>query len=91
MPELEKPEVLRARGGVWFQCGTHQLHIGIQNDFTPAAKAHPAFEVEGLADLRTRLNSAGISINQDHPLVGMQRFHVTDPFGNRIEFLEYEP
>lgn len=90
MQELEKPEILRARGGVWFQCGTQQLHIGIQSDFAPATKAHPAFQVNDLGVLRQRLEAANVAIVEDHPLEGIQRFHVADPFGNRLEFLQYD-
>ena len=88
MPEITKPEALAARGGVWFQCGMHQLHIGVQSDFVPAAKAHPAFEVKGLDELRKRLEAEGVAVQEDAPLAGVTRFHVRDPFGNRVEFVE---
>jgi catechol 2,3-dioxygenase-like lactoylglutathione lyase family enzyme len=88
MEEIPKPGVLLKRGGIWFQCGAHQLHIGIHDEFTAAAKAHPAFAVDGIEALRSRLMSHGIEIVEDVPLEGMVRFHIHDPFGNRIEFVE---
>ncbi|RKN82087.1 VOC family protein [Paenibacillus ginsengarvi] len=88
MPELEKPEVLRKRGGVWFQCGAQQLHIGVQGEFVPALKAHPAFEVSGLDALRSKLEASGVPVVSDEPIAGVTRFHISDPFGNRIELVE---
>jgi catechol 2,3-dioxygenase-like lactoylglutathione lyase family enzyme len=88
MVEILKPDALLKRGGVWFQCGAHQLHIGIQDDFTAAAKAHPAFAIQGIAALRSRLESHGIDIIEDVPIEGVVRFHIRDPFGNRVEFVE---
>jgi len=88
MEELPKPENLRQRGGVWFRCGAHQLHIGIEKDFVPNRKAHPAFAVANLAALRQRLLAAGIQVLEDEALPGAERFYVDDPFGNRLEFLE---
>ncbi|TMV50984.1 glyoxalase [Paenibacillus mesophilus] len=88
MEEIPKPDVLLKRGGIWFQCGSHQLHIGVQDEFTAASKAHPAFEVNGIEALRSKLVSHGIEIVEDVPLEGVVRFHIRDPFGNRIEFVE---
>lgn len=88
MCEISKPANLAVRGGVWFQCGVHQLHIGVQPNFTPATKAHPAFEVEDLKALRMHLIANKVIIKDDEPLEGCHRFYVDDPFGNRIEFLE---
>jgi len=88
MEELPKPESLRRRGGVWFQCGAHQLHIGIEDEFVPNRKAHPAFAVQNLAALRERLCRAGHQVIEDEALPGAERFYVNDPFGNRLEFLE---
>lgn len=87
--EIPKPENLRKRGGVWFQCGSHQVHIGIQKDFVPAKKAHPAFHVENLDELRNYLEQKGIQAIDDEPLEGAKRFYLADPFGNRLEFLEW--
>ncbi|TYP70050.1 glyoxalase [Paenibacillus methanolicus] len=89
-PEIPKPEPLRARGGVWFQCGAHQVHIGVQKDFVPAAKAHPAFHVRGLMQLRDRLLERETPVIDDDARTeeGVARFYVRDPFGNRLEFME---
>lgn len=89
MEETPKPENLAKRGGVWFQCGSHQLHIGIQDEFSPAKKAHPAFEVDNLEDLKKRLQENNIEVIEDEPLQGANRFYIHDPFGNRLEFLEW--
>ena len=90
MEEIPKPENLQARGGCWFNCGSHEVHIGIQNDFIPAKKAHPGFTVNALEELKARLESAGYSISEEPPINGRSRFFTHDPFGNRIEFLEFE-
>lgn len=88
MTELPKPANLAKRGGVWFQCGAQQLHIGVQADFVAAAKAHPAFAIQNLDALRTHLIQNGVTVIDDEPLAGADRFYVQDPFGNRLEFLE---
>ncbi len=86
--ELTKPANLAMRGGVWFRLGTQQLHLGVEGDFRPAKKAHPAFLVRGLARLRARLEQAGFKPNDDEPLAGYERCYVADPFGNRLELME---
>ena len=89
LTEIEKPSVLAARGGVWFSLGSQQLHIGIEERFAPAVKAHPALRV-GAADLDAlaeRLASAGAKVTWDHALPGVRRFYTADPWGNRIELL----
>lgn len=88
--EIPKPEKLRQRGGVWFQCGAHQVHIGVQKDFVPAAKAHPAFRVARLDRLREHLLAQGITVTEDDARAeeGVRRFYANDPFGNRLEFME---
>jgi catechol 2,3-dioxygenase-like lactoylglutathione lyase family enzyme len=88
MPEAPKPENLRKRGGVWFQCGLQTIHIGVETPFAPAKKAHPAFLVENLDMLRERLAEANIEVRIDEEIPGVQRFFVDDPFGNRLEFME---
>ncbi|UFJ42896.1 VOC family protein [Brevibacillus humidisoli] len=88
LEELPKPAELASRGGVWFQCGAQQLHIGIEEPFVPAKKAHPAIYVRGLAILKHRLQDSGIEVRKDTNLPDMTRFYVDDPFGNRLEFLE---
>jgi catechol 2,3-dioxygenase-like lactoylglutathione lyase family enzyme len=86
--ELTKPANLAVRGGVWFELGTHQLHLGVEGDFRPAKKAHPAFLVRDLARLRTRLEQSGFEPYEDEPLAGYKRCYVADPFGNRLELME---
>lgn len=88
MKEIEKPEALRARGGCWFQCGEQQLHIGVEREFRAAKKAHPAFAVENLEELRQILVSHGVAVTDDEHLPGVRRFYAWDPWGNRLEFLE---
>jgi catechol 2,3-dioxygenase-like lactoylglutathione lyase family enzyme len=87
LAEIEKPESLRSRGGCWFQCGDRQLHIGVEKDFQPARKAHPAFAVSDLDGLRAILRGAGIEIVEDESLPGVSRFYAADPWGNRLEFV----
>ena len=89
LPEVPKPGELAARGGLWFRSEAVEVHLGVEReDFTPARKAHPAFLVRGLDELRARLDGAGYRIDEDVELEGFRRFHVRDPFGNRIELLE---
>lgn len=89
--EIPKPEQLQKRGGVWFECGKHQVHIGVQRDFVPATKAHPAFHVQHLDELRGHLLRNTIQVTDDEARAdeGVKRFYVNDPFGNRLEFLGY--
>lgn len=89
MEEIEKPEELRKRGGVWFHCGSHQIHIGVDAHFVPAKKAHPAIHVKNLTALKERIVHHGIPVKDDELLPGTDRFYVDDPFGNRLEFLEW--
>ena len=87
LEELEKPSALEARGGVWFRCGDQELHIGVEDDFAPARKAHPAFFVGDLEALRERLSAAGIAMRDDDAIPGIRRFYAADPWGNRLEFM----
>jgi catechol 2,3-dioxygenase-like lactoylglutathione lyase family enzyme len=91
LEEIEKPEPLRWRGGLWFAVGAQQLHIGVQasDEFSPAAKAHPALraEPERLDELAERLEQAGHPVTWDDALPGERRFYTADPWGNRIELL----
>ena len=86
--ELSKSAELAGRGGAWFSNGAVTLHLGVEQEFRPARKAHPALLVEGLAELVTRLEAAGHPIQRDVQLAGHERVHVSDPFGNRIELTE---
>ena len=89
LAELEKPEALRGRGGVWFACGAHQLHVGIEQDFSPATKAHPALRVApgDLDRLAERLKGAGVEVRWDDAIPDARRFYIADPWGNRIELI----
>jgi hypothetical protein len=91
MTEVAKPPNLAVRGGCWFECNAAKLHLGVEADFSPAKKAHPAFVVDDLAVLRTRLEAAGVVCRDDEPLVGFNRTYISDPFGNRIELMEALP
>ncbi len=88
LAELEKPEPLRSRGGVWFQVGAQELHVGVEPDFSPACKAHPAFSVTGYDDLQDRLRAAGVELTDDGSIPGRRRCYLDDPWGNRIELVE---
>jgi catechol 2,3-dioxygenase-like lactoylglutathione lyase family enzyme len=88
IPEVPKPPILAARGGAWFEAGDLRVHLGVDSDFRPAKKAHPAFRVLGLADLVVKLREAGVAVIEDDLLQGFDRVYANDPFGNRLEFLE---
>lgn len=88
LQELEKPAILKPKGGVWFSLGHGELHVGLEDTFSPALKAHPALLVSDLAALRRRLEEAGLTIAQAEPIPGVSRFYVSDPFGNRLELME---
>lgn len=88
VPEVEKPANLATRGGCWFVDGCVKIHLGIEKDFRPARKAHPAFLVEDVRGLAARLTAAGCTISEDEQLAGYDRVYVYDPFGNRIELMQ---
>jgi catechol 2,3-dioxygenase-like lactoylglutathione lyase family enzyme len=87
--EIAKPRSLDRRGGVWFSVGAQQLHIGVEDPFSPARKAHPALRVEPseLDTVAERLASAGAPVTWDDALPGVRRFYTEDPWGNRVELL----
>lgn len=87
--EIKKPESLRGRGGVWFQAGTIHLHLGVEQPFTPAKKAHPAIRVENINAMKDYLLENTVDVSVDTNLPGANRFYIYDPFGNRLEFLEW--
>jgi catechol 2,3-dioxygenase-like lactoylglutathione lyase family enzyme len=89
LPEVERPEPLRERGGVWFAVGDRQLHVGVEAGFTPAIKAHPAFSLPGadLDLLASRLEGSGAGVDWDQALPDVRRFYCRDPWGNRLEFI----
>jgi len=87
MAEVSKPPVLAARGGCWFTSGTAVLHLGVEEPFAPARKAHPAFLVTSLDSVRSSLEAAGHECTDSSgEIPGVYRFHTFDPFGNRLEF-----
>ena len=88
IPEARKPIELAQRGGVWFESGQVKIHLGVDQDFRPARKAHPALLVNNLPVLVQRLRNAGVAVVDDEPLAGYDRVYVTDPFGNRLELME---
>jgi catechol 2,3-dioxygenase-like lactoylglutathione lyase family enzyme len=88
LAEIEKPEPLRARGGCWFKLGSRQLHIGVEEPFRPAGKAHPAFAACDLDAVFAKLVQHGIPCEWDQAVAGVRRFYAQDPWGNRLEFTE---
>ena len=90
LAEVPKPANLIARGGVWFERGTARVHLGVERNFAPARKAHPAFLVDDLAAVaKAELAVGGVAAREDEPLRGLQaRAYVSDPFGNRIELMQ---
>ena len=89
LTEIPKPPNLAARGGAWFRCGPLQLHLGVESDFRPSRKAHPALLVSDLALLIQALTAADCEVKYDpEPVPGFDRVFTSDPFGNRIELLE---
>lgn len=76
------------RGGAWFAGGGVNLHLGVEADFRPAVKAHPAFRVSDIDGIEHRARQGGYRIASDEPLPGYKRIFVYDPFGNRIELME---
>ena len=88
MKEIPKPEPLAGRGGCWFGSGKAQVHLGVEEDFRPAKKAHPALVVEGLDEILARCEAAKLATKPDAEIDGRRRVHVFDPFGNRLELIE---
>jgi catechol 2,3-dioxygenase-like lactoylglutathione lyase family enzyme len=88
LSEVAKPDALTGRGGLWLTGPGITLHLGTQTPFTPATKAHPAFQVASLTATKAQLDRTGTAFTPDTDLPGITRVFVTDPFGNRIELLE---
>ena len=88
IPEIAKPAHLALRGGCWFERDELKIHLGVEDAFRPARKAHPALLVDDLAALATALRDAGVTVRDDEPMAGYLRIYVDDPFGNRIELME---
>ena len=91
IPEVPKPPELVKRGGCWFERGELRIHLGVEKDFRPARKAHPALRINDLPQLIETLKTLGYAVKEDEPLEGFHRVYVDDPFGNRIELLEPVP
>ena len=91
LPEIPKPRELAKRGGVWFESSQVKIHLGVDQDFRPARKAHPALLVKDLRSLVERLRNARVAVVDDEPLAGYHRVYVVDPFGNRLELMEPHP
>jgi catechol 2,3-dioxygenase-like lactoylglutathione lyase family enzyme len=88
IPEVGKPANLAARGGCWFELGAVKIHLGVEKDFRPARKAHPAFLVDDVRALAAKAAAAGYRTAEDEPLASYDRVYVYDPFGNRIELMQ---
>lgn len=87
LEEIEKPEVLKKNGGLWYKVADIQLHVGVEDAVAPS-KRHPAFEVERVAKVRLYLEQSGVRTKDEPSLPGVERFSFFDPFGNRIELME---
>jgi catechol 2,3-dioxygenase-like lactoylglutathione lyase family enzyme len=88
MTEVPKPPDLVGRGGVWFRAGGVELHLGVEDDFRPARKAHPGIIVDDIDAVARRLGEHGIDVDWDDNFPGFRRCYVADPHGNRLELLE---
>jgi catechol 2,3-dioxygenase-like lactoylglutathione lyase family enzyme len=92
LTEIAKPPELAKRGGVWFQSGIVYLHLGVEANFRPNRKAHPALLVDDLAGFLLVCRDKGVEIDESQPPIpGFKRAHIFDPFGNRIELMEKLP
>ena len=88
LSERAKPPKLAARGGCWFEAPGVKVHLGVEADFRPATKAHPALLIDDLGAMQAALETAGVAVTPDDPVDGRARFYVADPFGNRIELMQ---
>jgi catechol 2,3-dioxygenase-like lactoylglutathione lyase family enzyme len=91
LPEQPKPAYLAKRGGCWFESDTVKVHLGVEDPFRPARKAHTAFRVSDVRDLAARARAAGYDVVADERLEGFERLYIYDPFGNRLEFMQPSP
>jgi len=85
--EVQKPAALADRGGVWFALGTQELHVGVEQDFRPAHRAHPALTSTSIDEIAGRLATAGARVDWNDDIGGVRRFYTADPFGNRLEIV----
>lgn len=83
--EVAKPASMAARGGAWFEAGHVRVHVGVEEPFVPARKAHPALRLHGLAEF---IEETGLDATWNDEIPSVLRCHVSDPFGNRIELIE---
>lgn len=90
LKEIPKPASMAGRGGLWFECGQLQLHLGVEEPFAPARKAHPALRIRGYEELLAGMSAAGYDVRRDAGLPGVARAFVADPFGNRVELIDSE-
>lgn len=88
LAEIKKPEALKARGGLWLSLAGSELHLGVEEGFTPARKAHPGFAVDDIDTIAARITATGQSPRWDDTIESRRRFFAEDPFGNRLEFLQ---
>jgi catechol 2,3-dioxygenase-like lactoylglutathione lyase family enzyme len=88
LDQIGKPPQLAPRGGVWFRSGELEVHLGVEEGFRPAVKAHPAFLVTDVEMLRERIEKAGFKVVDTVEIEGFHRVYVRDPFGNRLELIE---
>jgi catechol 2,3-dioxygenase-like lactoylglutathione lyase family enzyme len=88
MEEVEKPAPMRSSGGAWFRAGGMELHLGVEDGFRPARKAHPGLRVDDVDAHAVRCAAAGVPVEWDDRYPGVRRVYVADPFGNRIEILQ---
>jgi len=88
MIEVPKPPILAQRGGCWFESGNVQIHLGVEGDFRPAKKAHPALRCKNFTELIAKLQKAGVETVADESIPGTVRCHIQDCFGNRIELIQ---
>ena len=86
--EVEKPASMVNRKSIWFKAGSVSLHLGLEPDFHPAKRAHPAFVVDNLSQILATCEAAGVTVKPDTSFNGFRRAHVFDPFGNRLELME---
>lgn len=91
IPEVAKPPVLAARGGCWFRADGVEVHVGVEEGFRPARKAHPAFLVDDLEAVAGRAEAAGRPVTWDDDFPDYRRFHTADGHGNRVEVLAEAP
>ena len=88
LTEVPKPPELAKRGGAWFEGPSIKLHLGVEQEFRPARKAHVGFIVDDVAELVDICRSENLETTDVNSLDGYLRAHVFDPLGNRLEFME---